>query len=162
MSRVAIGFRAEKKLVNLAIVSTDDHGGNETLVTEEKLVLQMDCDPAEALSILRKRLITLFDLHSPSSIGVRLADKPQRTAHLQSMFSRARVEGVILEAAFSSGIKKIIAGPASTIKSGMKTRTPIRDYLKLDEIRGIDVSGKKKPEFREAVIAALSALPEGK
>ena len=62
-----------------------------------------------------------------------------------------------MEASASKGVK-VVSGPAGTIKSGMKTKTPLKQYAELDEVRGIDLSHKRNPALREAVYAALAAI----
>jgi hypothetical protein len=150
-----IGIRAEPTVLHFAIV--DGEPSAPKLFATDKLLLQQQCSGAEALSILRTQFLNVLNQNKPEAALVRLPDRPKGQTNVLSMFERARVEGVILESLASFGIP-VIGGMSQTIKSKMKTKRPIREYVKEDDIRGIDLRKIKNKSRREAIIAAISAL----
>jgi len=149
----ALGFRAEKTLVHFAVLDDSKPG----TVTTDKLKLKGDRPTAPELGLLRNEVRNLIDTYKPDAVGLRLSDKPQSMRYIQSSFDRARVEGVVMEAAASKNVK-VVAGASATIKSGMKTKRPLREYADVDEVKGIDLSDKKNESLRDAVYAALAAM----
>jgi hypothetical protein len=152
----SIGFRAEKALVRFAVVESGSDSAM-ALVADDKFMVPEDAPLSDSLTQLRTQLLSAFSRYKPDIAGIRLSDRPQGQSNIQSLFSRARIEGVVIEAAGAAGIK-IVPGASATIKSGMKTKRAIREYTDDDEIRGIDLSNKKNQNLREAVIAAISVL----
>ena len=150
----AIGFRAEKNSLHFAVI---DESTDPPECDTDKLKIQGGKPTAKELALLRTEVLNLIETHSPDVIGVRTSDKPQSMRYAQSLFERARIEGVVMEASASKGIS-VVAGPSATIKSGMKTKTKLSDYSDVDEIRGIDLTGKRNASLRDAVYAALAAL----
>jgi len=151
----AIGFRVEKEAVHYAEVSGTQ--GSPVLDDHDKIRLQQGVDISEALALLRTHLCTLFEAQSPDVVGVRLADRPHRNANVMAMLVRARVEGVVLEAAGAKGVP-VLAGASTTLKSGLKTKTSLRDYVDGDEFRNVDLSSVRNAMSREAIVAAVSAM----
>ncbi len=151
----SIGFRAEKEQVAFAVVDCDGNGNCE-LHADGKLSVAGD-ETSKALALFRNEVMNVISKYKPVAIGMRTSDNPKQTRFFQAMLSRARVEGVILEAAGFRSIK-VHYGASSTIKAGMGTKKRLSTYTSADSIRGIDLSGKKNVIVREAVLAALAAL----
>ena len=120
----AIGFRAEKRLVHFAVV---DNSVDPTECTTDKLKIRGNRPTAEELALLRTEVLNLIDMYQPEAVGVRTPDRPKTARYIQSLFDRARIEGVIMEAAASKNVR-VVAGPSGTIKSGMKTKRSLREY----------------------------------
>jgi hypothetical protein len=152
----AIGFRAEPNQVHFAVIDS----ATPTECTTDRLRIGGGKATAEELALLRTAIVNVIEMYKPDVACVRTSDTPQSLRYVQSSFERARIEGVIMEASASKGVKTI-AGPAVTIKAGMKTKTPLKAYAELDEVRGIDLSRRKNPALREAVYAALAGLGRG-
>jgi hypothetical protein len=151
----SIGFRAETDLVHFAIVDGDPHSA--VLLAHEKLLIQQECRRSDAFSILRTQLHSVFATHAPGIAAVRCSDRPKGQSHILSLFDRARIEGVILEACGSFGIPAIPA-MSPTIKSGLHTKRAVKEYVVEETIREIDLSSIKNPNRREAIIVAISVL----
>jgi hypothetical protein len=151
----AIGLRAEKMLVRFVVLD----GDARKRVDNGKLELGERGSFAKELSLLRTALLNVLKLYKPDCCGMRLSDNPQSKGIIQSLFTRARIEGVCMEAIAEFGIP-LTAGTSVTIKAKMHTKKPLREYASVDEIRGIDLTGRgqKNVEYRDAVIAALAAL----
>ncbi len=76
---------------------------------------------------------------------------------LASMFARARIEGVVMEAARSCNAQVFI-GQLAQISARLESPRA-KAYLESGELRGISLEGK--PQNRqEAILAAVSALGE--
>jgi hypothetical protein len=149
----AIGFRAEKTVLWFAVIDSDKP---KELLADGKVAIQGG-GLAESFVLLRTEVLNLLKTYKPNRGAIRLSDRPKGAANVLSMLCRARVEGVAIEAAGAHGLD-LVTGASPTIKSGLKTKTAIRDYAAQDDLRGIDLSKKKNPNFREAVVAALSIL----
>lgn len=151
----AIGFRADRTTVHwFAVEGTPEEAVS---LGSDKIRLQAGSAEAEAFPILRTQILSLFTQFQPDIVMVRAPERPQGLSNIAGIFARARIEGVILEAAGSQNIKAI-AALSQTIKSGMGTKTPVRSYVASDQLRGIDLSDKKNALLREAAIVAISGL----
>ena len=75
------------------------------------------------------------------------------------MFTRARIEGVMLETADAHGAA-VIAGQMAMIRGGLGTKSA-KAYLSEEDLRGLDWSTIKNVNRREAIMVAASALGEG-
>ncbi len=150
----AIGFRAEKTVVHVATV---DDSSDPPHCSFQKFAIDAKKPTAEELTHLRVAVVNAIDTFHPDCVGVRTSDQPKVMRYFQSYLDRARVEGVIMEAAASKGLT-VTAGPATTIKSGMGTKHSLKKYANLDKVREIDLSGHKNESDREAVYAALAAI----
>jgi len=81
-----------------------------------------------------------------------------RKSVLESLFKRARIEGVVIESLSSKGIP-VGLGAMQQISSRLGSKSA-KKYVTDGEFRGLDLS-EKDDELREAIIAASSML-EGK
>lgn len=148
-----IGFRVEKSQVWFAVVdATSDDPAK--MPADGKLMIQ-DGPLSESFVLLRTDVLNLLKTYKPARGAIRLTDRPKGSANVLSMVARGRVEGVIIEAAGAYGLD-LVTGGSPTIKSNLKTKKAIREYIEQDDVRGIDLSGKKNKIFREAVVAAVS------
>ena len=146
----ALGLRAEKDQVHWAVV--DGSATEPRLAAHDKFKANPSFTEAQNLRHFRTQLHQLMLEYKPDSVAVRLAEtflqqKPNPTA-LQSMFERARIEGVMLEIAEASGAR-VHSGKMAMMRSGLKTKSA-KAYLSGDDLRGLDWSTIKNDNRREA------------
>lgn len=153
----SVGFRAEKDRLTWAIV--EGTVASPVRVADDNYSAPKSFSEADALAWYRERVQTLIDTYSPKSAAIRVAEtflrsKPSPSS-LSSMFARARLEGVVIEAAVSKGMG-IMIGRLQQISSGMGSKSA-KGYIGSTEVRGIDLADV--PKYRhEAVLAAISVL----
>ena len=151
----AIGFRVEPSLVNWAFVE----GSPEQPVLAlppGKLTSPVSYDEPQALTSYRERVLLLLEEHSPDVVAVRYAETFGRQGVRESDYRRCRIEGVILEAANSKGVR-VITGALASISKNLGTRAA-KHYLQDDDLRGLDWSKYPAKNMREAILVAVSAL----
>jgi hypothetical protein len=153
----AIGFRAEKDTIHWAVVEGTKQ--QPIIVADDKFSAPLTYSDAESMAFFRDRLITVIEQYKPTTGFIRYAEtflprKPAPNA-LGSMFARARIEGVILEAAHSVGVK-IVGASLAGITSELGSKRA-KAYLEAGELRGADLTGRPA-ERREAILVAVSAL----
>jgi len=151
----AIGFRIEPSAINWAIVE----GSLEVpvLVAADKSVAPTSYDEAAALAWFRDKVRQLIQTYSPGIAAVRFPETFMRSAAQSSMYKRCRVEGTVIEAAHSCGIK-VLTGALGTISKHLGTKGA-KKYLEHEDLRGLDWS-KYQKNCREAILVAVSALSE--
>jgi hypothetical protein len=152
-----IGLRAENTLLRWVVI--EGESDPRSLVDEGKIELGEKLPLSEELVLLRTALLNVLKLHKPRHGAMRTAGRPQGMGAIQSMFTRARLEGVAIEAVGTYGIP-IKVGPEQTIRAGMKATKALKNYSTDAEVRGIDITakGRKNDTFRDAVYAALSVM----
>jgi Holliday junction resolvasome RuvABC endonuclease subunit len=153
----AIGIRATKDSFRWALVERTDDG--YALLAEGKCPAPKTYDEPDALAWYRERVQTIIRQHQAETAAVRFAEtflraKPAAKA-LASMYCRARIEGVIIEALRSAGIPVGVGG-WQTISSRMGAKSA-KAYTEAGELRGIQI-GDKPAEMQEAIAAAVSML----
>lgn len=153
----AIGFRAEKDKVHWAAVTGTSE--DPVLENDDKFSAPKSFGQAEQFAWYRDRVRTLIEDQEPDVVAVRYSEtflqrKPKPNV-LASMFARARIEGIVVEAASSLHIP-VMAGALATISAGLGSRRA-KGYLESGDLRGIDLSTITKNR-REAVLAAAAAL----
>lgn len=153
-----LGLRSEKDQVHWALVSGSVE--HPQLDAHDKIKANPSFTESQNLRHFRTQLHQLMLEYKPDAIAVRLAEtflqqKPNPTA-LQSMFGRARIEGVMLEVAESSGTP-VHSGQLSMMRAKLKTKSA-KAYLAADELRGLDWSTIRNDNRREAILVAASAL----
>ncbi|MGC1274022.1 MAG: hypothetical protein WBC44_09970 [Planctomycetaceae bacterium] len=151
-----IGFRADAQTVFWAVVTI----GGESPVLEEhgKIRLPKEVDLGDQLHVFRDRLDNIIQRNKPELAALRFQETflPKlNRKNIPSMLVRARVEGVVTFAAAAAGLP-VWTGQSAQMKSGMKTKTPVRTYLEMDEVRGMDWSDLNEKE-REAALVAVAA-----
>jgi hypothetical protein len=150
----AIGFRADPRTVFWAVVAKGDDGNN-VLEDSGKLIAASASNESETLGWFRTEVRGLLDKFQPDRVAVRYPEPSAQRSHAISANERVRIEGVILEAAFSKG-KSVLTGALATITANLGTESA-KAYLKNPTIRGMDVSAIK--DYRkEAILVALAAL----
>ena len=115
-----------------------------------------DSSEAEALTWYRQRFYDLVGQFSIGALAVRYAELATPSRRVDSDRRRARIEGVILEAAAARRCDTL-TGAWKSISSRLGT-PKAKDYVTSASVRGLDLSGMKK-EAQEAAIVAVSALP---
>ncbi len=151
----AIGFRVEPGLVNWAVVE----GTSEApilAVPAAKLASPATYEEPQSLTFYRERVLLLLTEHMPDIVAVRYAETFGRQSVRESDYKRCRIEGVILEAASSKGLR-IITGALASISKNLGTKAAKR-YLESDDLRGLDWSKYPAKNVREAILVAASAL----
>jgi hypothetical protein len=150
----AIGFRAEPGAVSWAVL--EGSKDKPVLLGYGKEEPPTTFDDAATLKWFRDKILYIVKLYSPTIAAVRYPETYQPRLKLVPLGQRCRVEGVLIEAMHSSGIK-VLTGPLATIAKNLGSKMP-KHYLESDELRGLDWS-KHKPYVREAILVAASALP---
>jgi len=151
----AIGFRVEPRLVNWALVE----GSSEAptlAVPPGKLTSPSTFAEPEALSFYRERTLLLLVEHSPDVVAIRFPETFGRQGVREGDYRRCRIEGVILEAANSKGIR-VVAGALASISKNLGSKAA-KHYLQDDDLRGLDWSKYSAKNMREAILVAASAL----
>lgn len=100
-------------------------------------------------------MFLLIDNYEPDLVALRYAESFGRKA-TDSDRKRARIEGVLAEAAHSRGIE-VVTGPLRAISQRLKTDSA-KAYLDSGELRGLQLDRLER-NCQEAVLAAISALP---
>jgi len=155
----SIGFRAEKDAINWAVVSKsgdalrlDAHGCINASVGDRD---------AECLAHFRKEVLLLVEQYKPTVAYVRTPEtynrRAQSVVRANSSDSRLRVEGVILEACYSTGAKTL-SGLLNAISHRIGSDSA-KDYLSADSLREIKWP-KKDTLCREAILAAVAGVEE--
>lgn len=152
-----IGFRAEKLELRWVVIEGDSPP--LTVVDEGDIKLGESRPIADELVLLRTAVLNVLKTYKPSKGAVRICGRPPGMGNIQSLFTRARIEGVVLEAAASIGMP-IKASLEPTVKAGMKAGKSLSEYASQDEVRGIDMTarGRKNSIFKDAVFAAISVM----
>ncbi len=155
-----LGIRAEPNSINWAVV--------EGTVTQPILVQAQNAsaptsyDEAACLGWYRDRILLIIDQLQVDRLAVRYPEPfggraGTLVAVQDSNRRRCRIEGVVLEAAHSRN-KGVRTGALTTISSSLGTRSA-KKYLDNDDLRGLDWSEYRDKNLREAILAAVAALP---
>jgi hypothetical protein len=151
----AIGFRAEKDGINWAVVEGTKKG---PVLTEHDYIKAPNINSeAASLSYFRERLLAVIQQYQPGVAFVRYPEPFRQKSKITSVDARLRVEGVILEVLYTSGIE-VLTGAKVSMGSKLKSNDPTA-YLKATELRGL-VFPNRDANSREAIMAAVSALGE--
>lgn len=154
MARV-VGFRAEPRQFNWAVVEGTQH--EPVLIDRGTAAAPVDLDEAPALAWLRGRARLVIEANKPTSAVLRTPEVVAKMGNIDSARRRLRVEGVLLEASQSDGVK-ITTGALGTISKMLGTRS-VKPYLAQDEFHGLNIAKFATP-LKEAVLVAVAGLPE--
>lgn len=154
---VALGIRAEPTALHWAVVEGDPD--RPVLRASETVQCPKAFNEPAVLAWLRKQILALLDEYGIGVVGLRLTEPIARGAARESARRRARMEGVIMEAAESGG-RGLVAGALATIGRYMGSEHP-KAYLSQDDLRGLEWKGKT-PLQREAVLVAVAALSDSR
>src|SRR5690242_4205897 len=91
----AIGFRAEKLCLRFVVLEGDNDPRH--IADDGRLNIGEKRPVSEELALLRTALLNVLKAHKPDRCGMRLSDNPQSNGIIQSLFARARIEGVCME-----------------------------------------------------------------
>lgn len=155
----AVGFRAEKDHLHWAVVSgTVDR---PIIEVHDRLRAPKVYDVAESLAWFRDNVRAIIEQHGPSIASIRFAETflTRKPNALASMYARARIEGVVIEAAQSMGLK-VLVGSLTSISSRLGSRSA-KVYVEAGDLRGLDMSGINANR-KEAIVTAASALGKSK
>jgi hypothetical protein len=155
---LALGFRAESDVVHFAVVKGPQSAPE--LVDSGKFSAPRSFDTAAALAHVRARIQNMIEQHKPDAVGVRFSETffPRKLSRgiLDSLFARARIEGVILEVSQASGVTVVQGGAMQQISSELGSKRA-KGYLETGEFRGVDLSSKPT-HVQEAILIAASLL----
>jgi hypothetical protein len=115
-------------------------------------------DEVAALTWFRDRVCHIVQTYSPEIAAVRYPEVFQPKVKVLPLGQRCRIEGVLMAAVSSCGVRTVLTGSLVTIAKNLGSKTPKR-YLETKEFRGLDWS-RHKDHQREAILVAASALPE--
>jgi hypothetical protein len=151
-----LGFRIEPSRLHWAFVK----GSIEQPILEsaEVVAAPKTYEEGEALVWYRQRVNHLLDQYEPTIVAIRYPEAyaPKRQGAVTSSQRRARIEGVVLEAASSRNIETFTASLVTiSSKFGVKSA---KDFLEVEDLRGLDWSKYKKGETREAILVAAAAF----
>jgi len=149
-----IGFRAEPRQFSWAVVKGSQR--EPRLIAHDTAVAPIGLDEAPALAWLRERARLVIEAHKPEGAVLRTPEVVARGGNTDGARRRLRLEGVLLEASQSHGLKTT-TGALITISAMLRTRSA-KLYLDHDEFRGLDMTTLPK-QVREAVLAAVAGLP---
>lgn len=147
-----LGVRVEPSRIHWAVVE----GSRQlpTLLAADDATAPVQWEEAKALSWYRDRVLHIIGQYHPDTVAVRYEEPKARSAG-NATKRRARIEGVVLEAADSKALR-IMTGALVTISSNLNTKSA-KNYLKQEDFRGLDWS-KQNDYRREAIMVAVSAL----
>lgn len=151
----AIGFRVEPGLIKWALVEGSPDAPI-LAVPPGKLTSPATYDEPQTLTFYRERVLLLLSQHSPDVVAVRYAETFGRQSVRDSDYRRCRIEGVILEAANSRGLR-VVTGALASISKNLGTKAA-KHYLEGNDLRGLDWSKYPAKNVREAILVAASAL----
>ena len=111
----AIGFRVEPGLANWAVVT----GTSDAPILEaaSKLTSPSTFEEPQALAFFREGVLLLLEQYKPDVVAVRYAETFGRQSVRESDYRRCRIEGVILEASNSRGIRLVTGALAAISKN---------------------------------------------
>ena len=149
----AIGVRSSTNEIHYAIIKGSVV--EPELIQYNKLSFPKAYTPPQALSWIREQFGNIKHQFNIQSLFVRTIEPIARVSN-KAIFERALIEGVLIEAANTFGIK-VNYGPLATMSSLLETKAA-RHYMTADEFRGIDNWKKINEKYKEACISALCAL----
>ncbi len=154
---VALGIRAEPVALHWAVV--EGVPDRPVLRASGSVSCPKAFNEPAVLAWLRKQILALVDEYDIGVVGLRLIEPIARGAARESARQRARMEGIIMEAAESAG-RGLIAGALATIGRYLGSEHP-KAYLSQDELRGLEWK-RRTPLQREAILVAVAALSQSK
>lgn len=155
---ISVGFRAAAASLHWAAVS----GSQACVVLEDSGVFRVPAtgDESGGLAYLRDRANHLLRQFAPLAVSLRFAEHSGPGGRKDSDRKRARIEGVVMELAFSNGVP-VSVGPLQqmALRLGEKNAKAAKELLASDEVRKLDWSSIKDKSRREAILTAISVLP---
>lgn len=128
------------------------------LITHDRMSAPKIYNEAEALTWYRERVLLLLTEYQPTSAAIRYPEPTARGGGRDSSRIRVRIEGVVLEAINSQGLKKVVTGSLKTISANIGSKAG-KKYLSSEDLRGLDWS--ELHQYRkEAILAATAALED--
>jgi hypothetical protein len=124
-------------------------------VDHDRALCPASYDEAASLAWCRDRIRHLIDAYTPSSVIVRYPEVFVPNEKKEPARRRSRIEGVVLEAAHSKGVK-VFSSALATISKNLGVASA-KTLLTDDTLRGLDWSGNTKAS-REAILVAASLL----
>src|SRR6266853_3731708 len=130
-----LGIRVEPSCIHWAVV--EGRRDLPILIATDDATAPVQWDEAKALSWYRERILHIIGQYHPATVAVRYQEPKGRAAG-NSGRKRARIEGVVLEAANSRALP-VVTGALVTISAKLKTKSA-KKYLDHDDLRGLDWS----------------------
>lgn len=120
-----------------------------------KLAFPKAFELPKTLAWVREQFQNVAREHNVEAVFVRTME-PIARATVKTVSDRARVEGVIIEAAASAGYQ-ISYGPMATMSSLLETKSA-KQYMSTDEFRGVENWQSLNDKYKEACLSAICAL----
>jgi hypothetical protein len=147
-----LGFRAEAKQIYWAVVEGTRNA--PILVARDRAAAPVNLDEAPSLSWYCNRVKLLVETYKPAVAAIRAAESVARGSNRYGARRRLRIEGVLLQAMDSCGLK-VMMGALAMISG--KLGSQAKKYISSGEFRGLDLSKIPGPA-REAVLVAVASL----
>lgn len=149
----SIGVRASGNEIHYAIFegSVEDPSYKH----HYKLTFPRAFDTPKALAWVREQFLNVTREFQVNAVFIRTTE-PIARPNVKSLSERSRVEGVILEVAASAGYL-VSFGPLATMSSLLETKSA-KQYMDMEDFRGIDNWQSLNDKYREATLAAVCAL----
>lgn len=151
----ALGLRAEAQQIHWAVV--EGTRSSPILVAHDKTAAPVNLTDGPALSWYRTRIQLVVQAHSPRTAAVRSAEQIARGGNKEGSRRRLRIEGVLLQTLDELNLA-VDLGALGMISKKLGSRHAKR-YIESGDFRGLDLESLT-PFAREAVLAAVAALPE--
>lgn len=154
----AIGLRAEKDAVHWALVTGTFNA--PILVSHGRMMPPEECHDLIWLAQLRRLVANLFDEHQPDRVGLHLMDTgieiPRSSKALENLMRRARIEGVLIEAAQNRDTSCL----ASKTEDASRDPLPRPNRKRFVTLEGecVDWRGLNSWSRRQAIMVAATLL----
>lgn len=157
MEIVSIGIRCSAGEVFYAI--TDGTIETPRLIEKNKLKAPAAYTLPSVLAWYREQFLLICEEYKIKAVCIKVTEplaRLQGGASKEGFAIRCNIEGVIAGATASLGLPTIM-GPMATLSSAIGT-TGAKKYKDIDDFRGIKDWGKLNTNYKEATLAAVSAL----
>src|SRR4051812_8182603 len=121
----ALGLRAQPKQLHWAVVEGD--ADQPILVEHDRAKPPVNSGEPEMLNWYRRRVQFLVDKYSVKVVGVRYQETHGRKGNIDSICSRSRIEGVLVETGFAVGAN-VFAGTLIQLSAHLGTKSA-KHYL---------------------------------
>lgn len=153
----AIGIRSGTNEIFYVIISGNPDAPK--IENFNKLRQPASFELPQTLHWYREQIIAICKEFNVNSCGIRTAEPIARAmgaAAKAGFIKRCNIEGVIIEAVSSIGIK-IFVGPLTSISALLNSKS-VKKYIYNDDFRSINQWQKLNENFKEAVFAGIAAL----
>ena len=154
MNLVSVGIRASTSEINYVII--EGSFANPKLITADKLREPISYSFSETLVYYRVQFLSLCKEYKINTCGIRTAEPLSRLkGSSEGAIKRANIEGVMIEASASQGIKTIV-GANSTFSPLLDVKS-IKDLISAKEYKNLSKWTKLSQDFKEATLVAIAS-----